>query len=67
MGRHVCFILFLLLTSSGELGIERIELKFSEKIAYFSTGCLANKLHSGIRPVVALQYSNIDHGLRDFH
>ncbi len=64
MGRHVCFIFFFfLLSSSGELSTERIELKFSLKIALW----FENKLHIAIRPVIGLQYSKIDLGYNDFH
>ncbi len=68
MGRHVCFIFFFflfLLSSSGELSAERIDLKFSLNIApVFS---YANKLHSAFHPVVGLQFSKIDLGYHDFH
>ncbi len=68
MGRHVCFIfffLFFLLCWNGELSIERIEVKFSLKIALVPW-CLANKLPSAIRAVFAVQYSKIDVGFHGF-
>ncbi len=76
MGRHVCFVFllllfffffffFLLFVASGELTTERIELKFSLKIALVPS--YANKLHSAIRPVVGLQYTKMELGYHDFH
>ncbi len=47
-------------------GTERIELKFSLKIA-LEYKCLANKLHSETRLVGSVQYSKIDLGFHDFH
>ncbi|MCP3668077.1 MAG: hypothetical protein GY696_37240 [Gammaproteobacteria bacterium] len=39
MGRHVCFNFLLLFAASGELTTERIELKFSLKIAVVPLSC----------------------------
>ncbi len=52
-------IFLLLLSSSGQLSTERIELNFSLKIA-LKYRWFENKLRSLMRPVVAVQHMKID-------
>ncbi len=48
-------LLRVVLLLDRQVGTERIELKFSLKIALAEHMCLANKLRSEIRHVVAVQ------------